>query len=53
MPKCATLLKSHFGMGVPMQICCIFSEHPSLRTPLEETASGNSDSNEISLTNRA
>ena len=29
----ATLLKSHFGMGV--QICCIFSEHLFLRTPLE------------------
>ena len=33
MPKCvsisckATLLKSHFGMGVFLQICCIFSKH--------------------------
>ena len=27
-PYCkATLLKSHFGMGVLLQICCIFSEH--------------------------
>ena len=36
MPKCdfntvaATLLKSHFGMGVLLQICCISSEHLSL-----------------------
>ena len=44
MPKCdfnkvalhsfATLLKSHFGMGVLLQICCIFSEDLFLRTPL-------------------
>ena len=27
-------LKSHFGMGVLQQICCIFSEHLSLGTPL-------------------
>ena len=33
MPKCdfqncfATVLKSHFGMGVLLYICCIFSEH--------------------------
>ena len=26
---------SHFGMGVLVQICCIFSEHLFLRTPLE------------------
>ena len=30
-----TLLKSHFGMGVLLKICCIISEHLSLRTPLE------------------
>ena len=53
MPKCATLSKSHLGMGVLLQICCIFSEHPSLRKPLEETASGNSDSNETSLSDKA
>ena len=29
------LLKSHFGMGVLLKICCIFSEHISLRAPLE------------------
>ena len=34
-----TLLKSHFGMGVLRQICCIFSEHPLLRIPWA-TASG-------------
>ena len=36
MPKCcrATLLKSHFGMGVLLQICCIFSKHLFLGTPL-------------------
>ena len=28
-------LKSHFGMDVLLQICCIFSEHLFLRTPLE------------------
>ena len=28
------LLKSHFGMGVLLQICCIFSEHHLLRIPL-------------------
>ena len=27
-------LKSHFGMGVILQICCIFSEHVFLKTPL-------------------
>ena len=31
----ATFLKSHFGMGVFLYICCIFSEHVFLRTPLE------------------
>ena len=31
----ATLLKSHFGMGIFVQICCIFSEHLFLKTPLE------------------
>ena len=30
-----TLLKSHFGMGVLLWICCIFSEHLVLRTPLD------------------
>ena len=28
------LLKSHFGMGVLLKICCIFSEHLSLRATL-------------------
>ena len=33
----ATLLKSHFGgMGVLLLICCIFSEYPFLRTPLDD-----------------
>ena len=41
MPKCdfnkiATLLKSHFRMGVLLQISCIFSEHVFLRKPLED-----------------
>ena len=37
MLKCckATLLKSHFGMGVLLQMCCIFSEHLFLRIPLD------------------
>ena len=49
MPKCnynkvevqfqlsckATLLKSHFGMGFLLYICCIFSKHLFLRTPLD------------------
>ena len=30
----ATLLKLHFSMGVLLEICCIFSEHLFLRTPL-------------------
>ena len=30
----ATLLKSHFGMGALLQICCIFSEYLFLRTPV-------------------
>ena len=30
----ATLLKSHFGMDDPLQICCIFSEYFFLGTPL-------------------
>ena len=34
MPKC-NLLNSHFDMGVLLQICCIFSEHLFLRTPLD------------------
>ena len=29
-------MKSHFGMGVLQLICCIFSEHIFLRTPLED-----------------
>ena len=36
MPKCdfnKFALKSHFGMGVFLQICFIFSEHLLLRTP--------------------
>ena len=33
MPKCD--FKWHFGMGVLLQICCIFSEHLFLRTPPE------------------
>ena len=36
MPKSfMSLLKSHFGMSVLLSICCIFSEHLFLRTPLE------------------
>ena len=31
----ASLLKSHFDMGVFVYICCIFSEHLFLRAPLE------------------
>ena len=31
----ANLLKSHFGMGVLLQICCIFSEHLFLRALLD------------------
>ena len=30
-----TLLKSHFGMGFLLKICCIFSEHLFKRTPME------------------
>ena len=30
----ATLLKSHFSIVVLLQICCIFSEHLFVRTPL-------------------
>ena len=30
----ATLLKSHFGMGALLSLCCIFSEDLFLRTPL-------------------
>ena len=29
-----TLFKSHFGISVLLQICCIFSEHLLLGTPL-------------------
>ena len=32
----ATLLKSHFGIAILLQICCIFSEHPFLRTTLDD-----------------
>ena len=28
------MLKSHFGIGVLLYICCIFSEHHFFRTPL-------------------
>ena len=35
MPKCDFNKKSHFGMGVLLQICCIFSEQLILRPPLE------------------
>ena len=28
-------MKSHFGIRVPLWICCIFSEHLLLRTPLD------------------
>ena len=39
MPVCklckATLLKPHFGMGVLLYICCIYSEHIFLRTSLK------------------
>ena len=31
-----TLLKPHFGMGVLLYICCIFSEHLFLGTPLDD-----------------
>ena len=31
----ATLFKSHFGIGVLLKICCIFSEQLFLRTPLD------------------
>ena len=31
----ATLLKSHFGLGFLLWICCIFPEHLLWRTPLE------------------
>ena len=34
-PCKATFLKSHFDMGVFLYICCIFSEHLFLRTPLD------------------
>ena len=30
-----TLLKSHFGIGVLLQICCIFLEHLFIRTHME------------------
>ena len=36
---CPHLLKSHFGMGVLLSICCIFSEHVFLRTPSWRAAS--------------
>ena len=29
----ATLLKSHFAMGVLLKICCMFLEHLFIRTP--------------------
>ena len=33
--KAALQLKSHFGMGAFLWICCIFSEHLFLGTPLD------------------
>ena len=30
-----SLLKPPFGMGVLLLICCIFSEHPFIRKPME------------------
>ena len=33
VPCKANLLKPHFGMGVPLKICCIFSDHLFLGTP--------------------
>ena len=36
MPKCDfTLVKSHFGIGILLYICCIFSKNVFFRTPLE------------------
>ena len=38
MQKCdlnKVVWQSYFGMGVLLQICCIFSEHLLIRTPLE------------------
>ena len=37
LPLKASLLKSHFGVGVRLKICCILSEHLSLGTPLRTT----------------
>ena len=34
-PCQSVIFNSHFGMGVSLEICCIFSEHIFLRTPLE------------------
>ena len=34
-PSRGALKKSHFGMGVLLWICCIFSEHLFLRVPLD------------------
>ena len=31
----ATLLKSQFGMGVLLYVCCIFSEYLFLKIPLD------------------
>ena len=38
MPKFnfSKVAKLHFGIGVLLYICCIFSEHLSLRTPLDD-----------------
>ena len=33
--QCRSVLKSHFDMGILLQICCIFSELLFLRTPTE------------------
>ena len=45
----ATLLKSHFGMGVFLSICCIFSKHLFLRTHLEGCFCISSNINKIYL----
>ena len=36
LPSKATLLKSHFGIGILLYICCIFSKHLLLKTSLED-----------------
>ena len=34
LQRCS-LLNSHFGTGVPLKVCCIFSDHFFFRRPLE------------------